>query len=260
VNIDLTNSGRILGAIDFSQNADSVTILNSGTIQGVIDCAMSRDAQLTNTGKVLLVGGTSRLTSLQNSKTLSGYGLLILAGSGAALDNQARGLVESTGTAGLTVQLSVGTMTNDGTMEANGGMLEITGAVTGSGSAKIAAGTLKLDAGFTQNVTFTGPTGELELAQAQGYGGTVRGFSTTGGTSLDLGDVKFVSVHEATFSGTATGGVLKVTDGAHTAKIALFGDYLASSFVAATDGHGGVLVTDPAAAPRAASLAAPGIH
>ena len=38
---------------------------------------------------------------------------------------------------------------------------------------------------------------------------------------------------------------LTVTDGTHTANIALLGNYLASTFVASSDGHGGTLVVDP---------------
>ena len=41
--------------------------------------------------------------------------------------------------------------------------------------------------------------------------------------------------------------MLKVTDGVHTARITLIGDYTASTFVAASDGHGGVMIHDPAA-------------
>ena len=36
-----------------------------------------------------------------------------------------------------------------------------------------------------------------------------------------------------------------MTDGAHTANIALLGKYLASTFVASSDGHGGTSVSDP---------------
>ena len=48
-------------------------------------------------------------------------------------------------------------------------------------------------------------------------------------------------------------GQLTVTDGTHTAVIQLFGQYVASDFAFASDGHGGTLVTgtqtaDPAAA------------
>jgi hypothetical protein len=36
-----------------------------------------------------------------------------------------------------------------------------------------------------------------------------------------------------------------VTDGTHTANIALLGNYLASTFVTSSDGHGGTAIVDP---------------
>jgi aryl-phospho-beta-D-glucosidase BglC (GH1 family) len=41
-----------------------------------------------------------------------------------------------------------------------------------------------------------------------------------------------------------------VSDGTHTASPALIGQYAAASFVAAGDGHGGTMITDPATAPQ----------
>jgi hypothetical protein len=40
------------------------------------------------------------------------------------------------------------------------------------------------------------------------------------------------------------GGTLTVSDGRHTAAFALLGNYMAASFVAVADGHGGTLVTE----------------
>jgi hypothetical protein len=91
----------------------------------------------------------------------------------------------------------------------------------------------------------------LELARSQTYAGRITGFSTT--TSLDLEDIAFGSKTTASYKGTAASGVLTVTDGAHTARITLIGDYLASSFSVASDGHGGTKVTDPAS-PAAAHV------
>ncbi len=48
-----------------------------------------------------------------------------------------------------------------------------------------------------------------------------------------------------------TGGTLTVTDGRHAAGIALLGNYMAASFVAAADGHGGTLVTEQSQTPQA---------
>jgi hypothetical protein len=133
-------------------------------------------------------------------------------------------------------------LTNSGTLVAEGTLI-VEGAVTGTGVGQIDGGTLDLMAGFNQAVTFTGATGVLELAQSQSFRQGIRGFSTTGGTALDLGDIAFVSAGEATFSGAASFGVLTVTDGLHTTRIRLHGHYLDATFVASSDGKGGTFIT-----------------
>ena len=112
---------------------------------------------------------------------------------------------------------------------------------------------------FSENVTFNGKSGALALADSQAYAGTISGFSHTGATSLDLKDITFTSgITKASFSGTTAGGTLTVTDGTHTAKIALSGNYTAAVFTTSSDGHGGTTVIDPPAgsAPLAQAMAA----
>ena len=53
----------------------------------------------------------------------------------------------------------------------------------------------------------------------------------------------------AAMAASAVGGILSIKDGTHIAKLALLGNYMATSFVTAADGHGGTLVTE---APRTA--------
>ena len=122
------------------------------------------------------------------------------------------------------------------------GIIRFEAAVSGSGSAIIHQRTLDFESSFNENVSFTGD-GKLVLAQSQSYTAAVSGFSSQGRDQLDLRDIGFVGPDEATFSGTATSGVLTVTDGAHVAHVNLIGDYRASTFAAASDNHGGVLVT-----------------
>ena len=43
-----------------------------------------------------------------------------------------------------------------------------------------------------------------------------------------------------------TGGTLSLTDGTHSATIALLGSYMASSFVMESDNHGGTMVVPEA--------------
>jgi hypothetical protein len=85
----------------------------------------------------------------------------------------------------------------------------------------------------------------LTLYDSEAYTGTVAGLSP--GNHLDLMDISFGAGSTLGYTANSgnTGGVLSVSDGAHAAKIALLGQYMASSFVAASDGHGGTLVSDP---------------
>ena len=66
-----------------------------------------------------------------------------------------------------------------------------------------------------------------------------------------------MSASEASFSGTAAGGVLTVTDGVHTARLKLTGDYVGSTFIAASDGNGGVLIEDPTSGSAGPAAKAP---
>ncbi|MDQ2860268.1 MAG: hypothetical protein M3T55_05990, partial [Pseudomonadota bacterium] len=163
------------------------------------------------------------------------------------------GLILGRGSGGVTIQSAVN---NSGRLEADGGVLTVNGAVGGSGEGLIDGGTLDFASSFTQRVIFTGTTGVLELGQSQGYTGAVFGFSKTGGTSLDLRDIGFVSSTEATFKGSASGGTLTINDGTHTARITLKGDYRSSIFSASSDGHGGTIVVDPRAPAAAHRLIA----
>ena len=138
-------------------------------------------------------------------------------------------------------------LANTGTLYAvTAGSLTLEGAVSGAGTARINGGTLYAKAAFSENVTFTGTTGVLELAHSQTYTGKVSGLSTKGTSSLDLLDIVFTKgVTKATYSGSKSSGILTVTDGTHTAKITLLGNYTLSTFKVSDDTHGGTSVVDP---------------
>jgi hypothetical protein len=66
------------------------------------------------------------------------------------------------------------------------------------------------------------------------------------GNHIDLADISF-GAHTTlgyTPNDSNSGVVLTAGDGSHVAKIALLGQYSAASFVMASDGHGGTLITD----------------
>jgi hypothetical protein len=277
----VVNAGTISGAtasVEFTGSGNNKLTLKTGSILSG-DAIGSTAAGATNA--LAFTGHGTAANNFVNFNTLTvtaGHSRWVLDGvSAIGATTVSSGALQVGDLAHVSAQLSgavavsaTGTLTGDGTVAGAvnnlglisatdaGGTLDITGAVSGSGSVTIAAGTLRFGSAFSQNVTFTGTTGVLDLANSQGYGGTITGFSHSGGTQLDLRDIAFVSAGEATFSGTSSSGVLTVSDGTHTAKINLFGDYLASTFVAASDGHGGTLVHDPAA--TSAQLASPSVH
>ncbi len=231
-----------------------------------------------------LIVGTSVGVMLTNEETIQGGGdigggkLTLVNAAGAVIDATMTkattidtgsrritnaGLIENTGKGGLVIASDIA---NSGTLEAQSGVLTVNGAVTGAGLAVVGAGTLAFEASFSEAVTFSGTGGTLELAQSQGFRGTVTGFSGVGGTTLDLRDIGFVSASEVSFNKKK--GVLTVTDGTHSAQIKLMGDYTTAKFIAADDGDGGVFVTaktkpggltPPAAALLAFAAAAAGL-
>jgi hypothetical protein len=78
-----------------------------------------------------------------------------------------------------------------------------------------------------------GPTGTLQHDSSASFTGTVAGI--TGQDTIDFANIDPTKVQQSTYSGTAAGGTLSVTDGSHNTNIALIGNYLASSFVASSD-------------------------
>jgi hypothetical protein len=120
-----------------------------------------------------------------------------------------------------------------------------------------AGGSLELGAASSVNVAFAGATGSLQLDASQSFTGTVTGFG--GQDQIDLADIAFGTETTLGF-GVAydnSHGTLSVSDGTHTANIALLGQYTAASFAAASDGHGGTLITDPSPVQQPQQLAQP---
>jgi len=227
-------------------------------------------AILSGGGEIFLSAASSIITGVTSAATLTNVDNLIkgsgLLGHGfLELINGVKGTIMGAGPVGLIIDTGINQIENagliaaikggqtliksiidnTGSLESEGGALTALDAVTGSGQGIVDGGTLSFASSFAQNVAFHG-SGMLQLAQSQTYTGEVTGFSKTGATSFDLKDIGFTGAGEATYSGTTSGGILTVTDGTHTATIAMQGDYLKSTFVAQADGHGGTIVTDQA--------------
>jgi hypothetical protein len=127
---------------------------------------------------------------------------------------------------------------------------------TGASSVTVAAGqTVEIGSGFSGEVSFTADTGTLKLDDPSSFAGTVAGMS--GQDVIDFAGIDPSKVQQPAYSGSSSGGTLGVTDGMHSANIALLGNYLSSTFVASSDGHGGTSVVDPPASTANALLTQP---
>jgi hypothetical protein len=121
--------------------------------------------------------------------------------------------------------------------------------VTASGGNFTINGTTELElfGASMDAVSFSsGSTGVFRLDDSKDFKGNIAGLAP--GNYLDLADIGFGTNTTLAYSANSgnTGGTLDVTDGTHFAQIALLGQYAASSFVTASDGYGGTLITDPA--------------
>ena len=93
------------------------------------------------------------------------------------------------------------------------------------GSPTIAAGaTCEVVSACARDVLFSASTGTLKLDQASSFSGTVAGMS--GQDSVDFANISFATVQQASYTGTSSGGILNLTDGVHSANMAMLGDYL----------------------------------
>ena len=112
-------------------------------------------------------------------------------------------------------------------------------------STAINGGTLELMSGgntFGGAVTFASG-GLLQLDASTTFGGQISGFG--GSDQIDLRDIAFNSgTTTLGYADNGTSGTLSVTDGTHTANLALLGTYTAASFAISVDGHGGTLIKD----------------
>jgi hypothetical protein len=118
----------------------------------------------------------------------------------------------------------------------------------------IAAGqTVEISAPFSSAVTFAADTGTLRLDDPASFAGTVAGM--TGQDTIDFANIDPTKVQPPSYDPAS--GTLHVTDGAHSADIALIGNYMASVFVPSNDGQGGTSVVDPPALGGVAPLVTP---
>jgi Ca2+-binding RTX toxin-like protein len=138
-----------------------------------------------------------------------------------------------------------GSVTDNGTINAKGGMLKLSGPVGGIGQLNIGTfATLDVNTtGTGDTISFQDSTGTLVAHQAGTVGAIISGF--VAGDTIDLSSLTF----NAGATATITGGVLKVTSGAATETLSLTGIGNGSSFNVTADASGGTAIAVGTALP-----------
>jgi T5SS/PEP-CTERM-associated repeat protein len=130
-------------------------------------------------------------------------------------------------------------------LEVTGNALDILGPLPAGEPLTIDNGsTLELATADNGTVTFAGATGTLKIDTASSFTGAIAGQLAIGDV-IDFADITTGANATIGYSGNNSPGTLTVSDGTHTASIALLGNYSLGNFTASSDGHGGTSVVDP---------------
>ncbi|MBK3661140.1 VCBS domain-containing protein [Bradyrhizobium diazoefficiens] len=214
---DITNTGTITvtGGTLTIDPAVLHTISNSHLIQangGELDIA---GELLTNTADIKAInGGILKLsavivTNSGGTVTVDGTSKLYLSNlsaiNGGSLSNSGH-LYGVSGSNSVTAAVS-----NTGTIEVQGGTLNLSGGLSGAGSLVIDDGaTLELAGATAQTVTFAGGADTLQLDKVAGqsFTGTITGQSSAGGTFTVTGAADITTASGDALDFAASGGTL----------------------------------------------------
>ena len=216
---DVTLSGLGSAFVSYQTSGSQYTGLNTTL------------ASITPAGALLLLGGLNA----NEGQAVSDSGVLQLGGGNfvtSALAINATGSLLGFGTVSAPI-------VNSGSIEAQSGILQITGAVTGTGAEQINSGaTLELDAAVSsgQTIAFETNIGTLALTTPSGFAAAILGFAA--GNEIDLIGVTATAV-------SYQSNVLTVLNGTTTvASLNLSGSYSSDTdFEVVSDGNGGSLIT-----------------
>jgi hypothetical protein len=206
-----------------------------------------------NTNFNLGQSGTVTTTIVNEAGAL--FDLIADVGIGGGNDNAGefynKGTLEKTGSIGVST-ISVG-IDNTGTVYADSGTLDITGAITGTGKLKVGSvGNVTQDVleiggavSSGQEVTFSGSNSQLQLSDTSAFAAKIAGFGA--GDSIDLTDFGYAASEKVSFKENAgkTAGELVITDGTQSFSVELFGQYIAADFKLAADGSGSAITYVP---------------
>ena len=213
---------------------------------------------------MLDAAGTFQVTSTANEtifelNTVSTATLAIARGTAFTVTNGTGAGVQAgvvSAKAGATLNIS-GVFDNTGTIWAQGGTVNVNGALTGGVTAISGAGWVVMGQASSENISFSsGSTGGLVLGRAR-YSGWISGFGSNTTQSIDLAKLKFAGARLVSYNpnSTDTAGILTVSNGKTSVALQFTGTYTLADFHIANDGAGGTLLTDPPAAPGAVNNA-----
>jgi hypothetical protein len=241
--VGIVNSGGLIQIHDSATLtiADTVTLQGDGTVS------------LASTGDPTAIVGQSddsgNPAQLENAgNTISGVGTIGDGTGDLVLANESGSSIDAN-VSGETLSLDTGnTIQNAGVLEAtNGGVLQISDAVDGSGAIVVFGSTVDLNNSnaASDDVTFNGAgTLEVDSSPSDGsqiYTGTISGFG--GGEAIDLTQLTYSPNETLSWTqGNNGNGTLTITDGGTTENIVLAGTYTNANFSLAPDSGSGTTV------------------
>ncbi|MGB8628334.1 MAG: hypothetical protein WCD69_02950, partial [Xanthobacteraceae bacterium] len=209
-----------------------------------------------NTGIFALLTGTGTV-EITNDGTITGatgqaIGLSFPTGNTtdtATIYNNGEINGAITLTASTTVYNDAGATWNTGALSNNGliidgGIFDVTGAVTGTGTVGINSGGIAdFLSTFDQNLTFSG-AGMAELAQPSAYTATISDFNV--GDVLNLTGLQYASGDQVVWTQNGSGGTLAIdsSGGTQLESFQLAGTYVTSDFALTPDSSSASAGTD----------------
>ena len=172
VALPLINAGTVEATLGGEISINGIPVTNTGLIEADVNSSVSiTGSTVDNSGGTLMSvgGGTIFLSnSTVSGGVVTNGGLLDITGSSTFEGGVTVTGGQVTVEPGQTFTLQDVTFTNtavadNGTITANGGIVDIAGAISGTGSVDIVAGTLEFGSTDTRAVIFTGSSGTLKL-------------------------------------------------------------------------------------------------
>jgi Bacterial Ig-like domain/Tryptophan-rich Synechocystis species C-terminal domain len=199
---------------------------NGGTL--VVDPPVTQTPPAgSDTAKTVPVDGTVSNTTINGGSVQYDYG----TANNTTINNGGCQIVEAGGAA------------SDTTINTGGSELTYAGSTING--ATINGGALELQTGAAtedSTIDFAG-AGVLKLDGTEVYDMLVAGFASSNQT-IDFATINSSSAKISfTEASNDASGMLSVTDGTHTASIALLGQYAATSFTSVSDGAGGIQIS-----------------